>query len=132
MPAVALISDLVMQSQVAAAAARVGVTVEIVNSAEALLAKAQTRRPRLVILDLSHPGLDAAQLVPRLKELLSRGAGTLAFGPHVHAARLAAAREAGCDVVISRGQFHAQMDEILRRPEAGGRRPEEEDEGKSI
>lgn len=115
MSIVALISDLVTQSQLAAAATRVGATVEIASSADALLAKVENLRPGLVILDLSHPGLDPADLVPRLEQMLGQRATLLAFGPHVHAARLAAASEAGCEVVISRGQFHAQMDEILKR-----------------
>jgi hypothetical protein len=37
----------------------------------------------------------------------------VAFGPHVHEAKLAAARSAGCDEVISRGRFHAELIEIV-------------------
>jgi DNA-binding NarL/FixJ family response regulator len=119
MPALALISDLVVQSQVSGAATRAGTTVEVVASAEALLAKAETMQPNLVILDLSHAGLDPGQLLPLLKERIPQGATTLAFGPHVHHERLRAATDAGCDLVISRGQFHAQAEEILRRYAAG-------------
>jgi CheY-like chemotaxis protein len=115
MSIVALISDLATRSHLAAAGTRVGATVEIASSAEMLLTKVESLRPRLVILDLSHPGLDPRDLVPRLKQLLGQRATLLAFGPHVHAARLAAASEAGCEVVMSRGQFHAQMDDILKR-----------------
>jgi DNA-binding NarL/FixJ family response regulator len=114
MSALALISDLMMQSQVSGAAARTAVSLEIVASVEALLSKAQQAAPRLVILDLSHPGIDPAQLVPQLKEIIPQDATLLAFGPHVHKNLLSAAAEAGCDPVISRGQFHGQMDEILK------------------
>jgi DNA-binding NarL/FixJ family response regulator len=88
---------------------------EITGSTEALLAKAEVAQPHLVILDLSHPGLDPGQLVPRLVELIGPAAAILAFGPHVHEARLAAAAAAGCHSVISRGQFRAQMEQILRQ-----------------
>ncbi len=115
MAALALVSDLVMQSQISAAAARTGVAVEIAGAADALVARLEAVRPRLVVLDLSHAGLDPHQLVPRLKDLLTESATLVAFGPHVHKQRLNAAVEAGCNVVISRGQFHAEMDEILKR-----------------
>jgi DNA-binding NarL/FixJ family response regulator len=115
MTVLALISDLMMQSQVAGAAARVAVVLEIATSAESLLAKTSASQPRLVIVDLGHPGLDSRELFTTLKQLLPAESATLAFGPHVHAARLAEATEAGCDTVISRGQFHAQMEAILKR-----------------
>jgi hypothetical protein len=37
----------------------------------------------------------------------------VAFGPHVHEERLAAARNAGCDEVVSRGEFFARLDAIV-------------------
>jgi DNA-binding NarL/FixJ family response regulator len=119
MPALALISDLMVQSQLSGAAARAGTTVEVVASAEALLEKAETMQPGLVILDLSQAGLDPAQLLPRLKERIPQGATILGFAPHVHHERLRAATQAGCDLVISRGQFHAQAEEILKRYATG-------------
>jgi hypothetical protein len=39
----------------------------------------------------------------------------IAFGPHVHEDRLAAARAAGCDSVLSRGQFFSQAENVLGR-----------------
>jgi CheY-like chemotaxis protein len=115
MAAVALISDLMMQSQVSGAAARACVSLDIAGSTEALLSKSESARPRLVILDLSHPTIDPGELVPRLKAIIPPDCTVLAFGPHVHTGLLSAAAEAGCEPVISRGQFHAQMEEILKR-----------------
>jgi Rieske Fe-S protein len=43
--------------------------------------KIETAAAGLVVLDLSHPGLDPAQLVPRLKEVMSPTATIVAFGP---------------------------------------------------
>lgn len=115
MAALALVSDLMTQSQISGAATRTGVTVEIAGTVEALLVKLAVGQTRLVVLDLSQVGLDPAELVPRLKEALPQGSTILAFGPHVHKQRLIAAAEAGCDVVISRGQFHSEMDDLLNR-----------------
>lgn len=113
MAALALVSDLVMQSQMAGASTRAAVQLKTVGSAEALLAEAEATRPALVLLDLSHPGVDPGALVERIKSL-SPETTIVAFGPHVHKELLAAAEAAGCDQVISRGQFHAQIVEILQ------------------
>jgi DNA-binding NarL/FixJ family response regulator len=67
-----------------------------------------------VIVDLSTPSVDVASLVNQLKSKIGSIARVVAFGPHVHEQRLAAAREAGCDLVVSRGQFFSQLETILR------------------
>ena len=113
-----LTADLMQSSQVAGAALRAAVQLRVFSSADALWA-ALSEAPsgedsvRLVIVDLALPGLDIRGLLSRLEALPSGKPRTLAFGPHVHADRLAAAREAGCDQVVSRGQFHAQMEQLL-------------------
>jgi CheY-like chemotaxis protein len=100
-------------SQASAAATRVGVAVEIISSEQKLLETAEQATPKLIVIDLSHPGLEIDALVPRLKSLAPE-APVLAFGPHVHKERLAAAAEAGCEQVVSRGQFLANVDAVLR------------------
>lgn len=69
---------------------------------------------RLVILDLTTPGLEPTQV---LREIEARGwrVPVIAFGPHVHAARLEAAKAAGCRAVFARGEFHARAFEIVAR-----------------
>jgi DNA-binding response OmpR family regulator len=114
MSILALTSDLLMQSQLSGAAARAGGAVEMVASVDVLLAKAEQVQPCLVILDLAHDGLDPAVLVPQLKQSAA-GATILAFAPHVHRQRLAAAEQAGSDVVMSRGRFHAGMESLVRQ-----------------
>ncbi len=118
MPAILLTSDLMTASQAQGAAARAGCPLKTVAGAAALVAEAARQAPTLVIVDLTTPGLDIQALVPQLTEL-ARRPQILAFGPHVHEARLEAAAAAGCDRVISRGQFHAQAEQILARC-AGG------------
>ena len=67
-----------------------------------------------LIVDLSMASLGVASLVSRLKSNASSHPRIVAFGPHVHEQRLAAAREAGCDLVVSRGQFFLQLETILK------------------
>ena len=112
MSASLLTTDLMTASKAQGAAMRAGCTLRTAANVDVLLAQAAEPGCRLVILDLGTPGLDPAELVPRLRSLESRPT-ILAFGPHVHEARLQAAIQAGCDLVISRGQFHAQAEEIL-------------------
>lgn len=68
---------------------------------------------RLVIIDLSTPGIDIESIVTNIRRH-SPQAVVVAFGPHVHEAKLRSATEAGCDRVLSRGQFSAQIDSILK------------------
>jgi DNA-binding NarL/FixJ family response regulator len=114
MAALALVSDLVVQSQLSAAGERAGVTVEFARSVDGLLERAQAAQPRLVVVDLSEALSDLPRWVATVKELAPQ-ASIVAFGPHVHRERLAEARDAGCDLVVSRGQFHAEMDSLLER-----------------
>jgi DNA-binding NarL/FixJ family response regulator len=75
------------------------------------LRAAVTSNPALVILDLHHPELDAATHVPQLK---AAGARVVGYGSHVDAARLKAARQAGCDEVLPRSAFFEDLEAHLR------------------
>jgi CheY-like chemotaxis protein len=113
-----LTTDLACSSQVSAAAMRAPLTggglidVETCMSTARLLERAADTSPWLVILDLNAQPLNCGELVPRLKRLADP-VEIIAFGPHVHEARLQAAEDAGCDLVLPRGQFYAQLDKIL-------------------
>jgi CheY-like chemotaxis protein len=68
---------------------------------------------RLVLIDLQTPGLDVQGLLQRRT---ARGQPVfVAYGPHVQAPLLRAARAAGCDEVLTRGQFDASMNDVLSR-----------------
>ena len=58
----------------------------------------------LAFVDLQLPGLQIADAVQQLRESVP-GIAIIACGPHVHTERLAAATQAGCEAVVSRGQF---------------------------
>ena len=107
-------SDLACSSSVTGAAQRAGVELRTALGPTAIEAKLAGEPPALVILDLSTPGTTARELVARLRTHLASGGRIIAFGPHVHTGTLAAAREAGCDLVISRGEFRARVDDYLR------------------
>jgi CheY-like chemotaxis protein len=112
MSVVLLTGDLACSAQASAAASRVGVQLQVVMDASRLAARCAEAAPQLVILDLNTAALDCQAALDQLRTLphLPR---TVAFGPHVHAARLEAARQAGCDEVLSRGEFYARLDELI-------------------
>jgi DNA-binding NtrC family response regulator len=112
---VLLTCDLVTQSRVEAAAMRCGASLRTVSDAESLLTWCVKSPARLVIVDLAVSPVDLAAVVPQLKSRQDFRPTVIAFGPHVHETRLAAAEAAGCDEVLSRGQCFAKLDSILAR-----------------
>jgi DNA-binding NarL/FixJ family response regulator len=113
MDAIILSPDLATSSRVEGAAARVGVSCGTAWSVDMLIEKAKADAPSLIILDLSTPGIEPEKLVPLLGDLPTAPRRIVAFGPHVHEELLEAARRAGCDEVMSRGKFTAEMDDVL-------------------
>jgi DNA-binding response OmpR family regulator len=106
-------NDLLAASRVEGAALRAGKSLRTLSSPDALSAEFDTAPPRLVLVDLNTPEIDVREIVRAAKCAGRSGPKIIAFGPHVHESRLAAARDAQCDVVVSRGQFFAQIDMLL-------------------
>ena len=95
-------TDLMLISSVSGAAESCGFQFTSVNSVQTAIEKSSTPRC-IVCLDLSAAFSDPADFAAVAPpELLAR---TIAFGPHVHTAKLDAARAAGIGRVMSRGQF---------------------------
>lgn len=111
---VVLTSDLAVASMVRGAAQQAGATSAMAIDADALLRRIEeAAAPALVVVHLETRGLDVAALMERMRSLTQPPRGVFAFGPHVHEARLEAARQAGCDEVLSKGGFHARAAELF-------------------
>ena len=110
--AVLVSTDLMFVSNLEGAAQRTGTSVATVSTIEMLVERLQSHETSLVMLDLTSPGLVPMAWVEHVRRA-SPITRIIAFGPHVHAAKLAAAVEAGCDEVLSRGQFDARLDDVL-------------------
>ncbi len=108
-----LTKDLLFSSRVAGVAQSRQIELSVVSEADQLLANTSANQVELVLLDLTTPSCDPKQLVPQLRRLARPPKGVAAFRPHVHEAKLAAAEEAGCDQVLSRGEFNNRMTEVL-------------------
>jgi hypothetical protein len=104
-PVVAYVPDLMDRSRVEIAGRAGGLSVDFVAHPDHLAAAVEAGA-RVVVVDLSHPGV--LEILPRL-----RTAHTVGFASHVDTALLEAARAAGCDEVLPRSVVFRR----LARPE---------------
>ena len=106
-----LSDDLMFAPRVSGNTLSAGWTLREVGTPGEAIDSTGTESPRLLIVDLETTGLEITDLITRLPE--SNRPRILAFGPHVHHTRLEAARAAGCDMVVSRGRFSAELPALL-------------------
>lgn len=103
-------SDLMLISSTGGASAALGFQFRSVSSIEDLVARAT---PATVLcVDLAFAPVDPIRISEQLPVLTARAG--IAFGPHVHTAKLDQAREAGFAKVMSRGQFVGRMIDELK------------------
>jgi CheY-like chemotaxis protein len=97
------------------AATRTGVKVHTVSSVGQAIEHVARESAAVLLVDLASQSVDVRELVDQIRRAGGEKSCVIAFGPHVHEERLDAARRAGCDEVVSRGQFLMQLDAILER-----------------
>lgn len=108
-----LCDDLIFFSRVSGTARAAGLSVRMVRTVADLVATARTTAPGGIIVDVHLPQLDLPTLLASLKEACGTMPRVTAYGSHVEAAVLKAARAAGCDRVMPRSQFVAELDEKI-------------------
>lgn len=107
---VLLSDDLIDASRVVGEGKASGIAVRHCRSVAQLL-ESVALSPKLVVLDLHFAGLDLESIVPTVR---AQGSVLIGFGAHVDAARLKAARQAGCDEVLPRSAFFEGLDGKLK------------------
>jgi hypothetical protein len=112
---VLLSTDLAVQSRVEGAALANGKRLRVAGTAALASEICHDQGAELVLVDLATSSAGLPELITRLHAGAPTPVEVIAFGPHVHEQKLAAARDAGCDVVLSRGQFFSQLDKLLSR-----------------
>jgi DNA-binding NtrC family response regulator len=100
-------------SRIEGGARLAGAEFRMVGNIDAAMLACAAQPVALVMVDLTTAGLDVTSLVERLKARSENVPAIVAYGPHVHETMLDAAKAAGCDHVLSRGQFLAQADAII-------------------
>lgn len=111
---VAVVDDLLFSSKIRAAAEHGGSAIVFVRAAGAVVPEIRAKRPHLVIVDLDRAPLDpigairSLKIDPELKDVKVVG-----FVSHVHTDRIAAAREAGIDMVLARSAFVGALPKLV-------------------
>ena len=105
--------DLLFSSRFMATADAIGVAAIVVGNAKQLEDSIASRPARQLFVDLTSPSCNLDDLMQVVSVADPRPA-VIAYGPHVMEARLEEARQAGCDEVLSKGQFNSQMEERLK------------------
>ena len=103
-PGLLLSDDLIFASRIIGTARALGLEVRQVRVLEHLPESAGRAKTRCVIVDLAFPGLDLPDLMLRLGAT-PQAPRVVAYGSHVDAESLRAARAAGCAVVLPRSKF---------------------------
>lgn len=109
MTGVLLSDDLIDASRITGTARAAGLGMKTARSLEQLLQLVSAEKPTCVVVDLHYPGLDVAELLCSLREVAGVLPRVVGYGSHVDAARLKAARAAGCALVLPRSSFFDQL-----------------------
>lgn len=105
-----LTTDLLFASRFHAVAREAAVETQTALTAEQAAAAAATGQLQALFLDLELPSLDLPELLVRMR---AHGVPVVAYGPHVQHGKLDAARQAGCQRVLSRGEFDRGLPQLL-------------------
>ena len=111
----AVVDDLLFLSKIQQTAQHVGVAVKSARPAD--LAKLAIEDiPNALILDLNDRSGKALQALRALKaDLKTKDMAVIGFVSHVQSDLIAAARDAGCDLVLARSAFVSQLPSLLQR-----------------
>ncbi len=92
-----------------------GQNLDVAGTIEAAFENAALSGSRLFIVDLELPDLNIDLLFNKSRNILQEDIHVIAYAPHVRTEKLAAARDAGCDLVVTRGQIMTDAESILRK-----------------
>ncbi len=107
--------DLIFTSKVTGTARELGHRVLTVGTESLALAMLEQWQPCVVFVDLSAGDLVATEVLLGYRRLAGPRTAFVAFGSHVDTEALAAARSAGCDPVMPRSRFSAELAELIER-----------------
>ena len=118
-----VVEDLIFLSKIQQTAQAVGMKVEPVDPRQVEERTAQAA-VRAVIIDLNHRSGLAVEIVRALKgNPASRQLPVVGFLSHIQTDLAAAAREAGCDLVLARSAFTRQLPQLLQKLSGEGITP---------
>lgn len=115
-PAGLLLSrDLIFTSKVTGTAGALGYRVTVAGNAALAASVIGEWQPKAVFVDLAAGDLVSPAALLGYRQAARPGTRFIAFGSHVDKAALAAASEAGCDAVLPRSKFSAELPDLIRQ-----------------
>jgi hypothetical protein len=107
--------DLIFTSKVTGTARELGHRVLVAGTSSLAMAMIEQWRPCVVFVDLAAGDLVAPEALVGYQGLAGPATAFVTFGSHVDTEALAAARAAGCDPVMPRSKFSADLPALIRR-----------------
>lgn len=107
--------DLLFTSKVTSEARAQGTRVLVAGNSALALAMIDQWRPRVLFLDLAAGELTSPAAILAYRQAAGTDVPLVAFGSHVDTAGLAAAHDAGCDLVLPRSKFTHDLPELIGR-----------------
>ena len=113
----AFIDDLFFLAKINETARKLNLKVDFVKTDKEVFeaVEASGEKPSLIIIDLNNLGVKPLTLIPRLKKELKKETNIIGFVSHVQGDLKMKAQEAGCDMVLPRSAFSANLPQLLRR-----------------
>lgn len=112
---VLLSRDLMFTVKITGTAKELGHRVQVAGNLELASALIREHHPKAVFVDLAAGPLASPESLTALQAVAGPDVPFIAFGSHVDAAALAAARAAGCDPVMPRSKFTMELPDLIRR-----------------
>ncbi len=115
---VLLTTNLLFSTMVTGTASALGQQVAVAADVAEAVELCRARPAAYVIIDLGMAEIEIEEAVARLREAAG-SVPIIAYGSHVDKVRLDAARAAGCNDVMPRSRFSAELPALLRRYSRG-------------
>jgi CheY-like chemotaxis protein len=107
--------DPIFTSKVTGTARELGHRVLVAGTTALASAMIDQWLPQVVFVDLTAGDLASLPALTAYRRGTGSGVPFVAFGPHVDTAALESARAAGCDEVLTRSKFSADLPALIRR-----------------
>ena len=112
-PILTVVDDLIFLSKIQQTAQQLGVSVKVIDPAK-VEEHVKDFRVDSIILDLNHRSGKAVDVARAIKDNpATRHVQVVAFLSHLQTELAAAARAAGCDMVLARSTFTQQLPQLL-------------------
>ena len=111
MRVLAAIHDLMFSSKVNAAAR--GKPIEWLKRGTKVADQVNASKPDVLLIDLASPQLDAVNAIREIKSGGSKSVTVIGYVDHTREDVIEAAKAAGCDQVLSKGEFARRLPELL-------------------